>query len=211
MQKIEHILIAFLAFSMLLFPVLARPKPKGGVGVFRPIATEHDAFQTGGGNFYNNVSYLDIRSYPYINWYYRGAGILFDTISIPQGSEILSANLKVYCWSYTASSANCIIYGHAIGDSPNFDGSNGHVFSRVRTASSVAWIADDLGAGWQTVNVKKVVQEIVDRGDYASGNSLSLLLIPRFDAHKWIWFYSFDAHLIYPIPDYRPELVITWA
>ncbi len=215
MQKIDKmnmlIVAAFTFSALMIAPALSRPpKQKRGVGVYYPNASAHDAFQTGAGNFYNDVSYCDARSYYIPNHYYRAAGVLFETITIPQGSNILSANLRVYCWSWTASNPNLKIYAHNVDDSPVFDGSNGRVFTRARTTTYVSWIGDDLGTGYLTISVKDVVQEIIDRPTFTSGNSISLLLIPNNDAHKWLLFYAYGAHLIYPLPDYRPELVVTW-
>jgi len=110
-------------------------------------------------------------------------GIRFPGISIPQGSTITNAYIL-----FTTDEANrdsspaqtdLIIEGEASDNAAVFQSVANNVTDRPRT-SSVAWddIAnwDTVGEGHQTPDLSAIVQEIVDRGGWASGNAMAFII-----------------------------------
>ncbi len=69
------------------------------------------------------------------------------------------------------------LYAHD-ADSPSDFSSDATLNERTRTAASTSWSANNTGLGWQTSpSIVAVIQEIVDRGGWASGNALVTLAI----------------------------------
>ena len=70
-----------------------------------------------------------------------------------------------------------------------FVNTNGNVSTRPRTAASVAWSppawtsVGDAGAGQRTSDLAAVIQEIVSRPGWSSGNSLALIVITSYSIH----------------------------
>lgn len=107
-------------------------------------------------------------------------GVRF-ALNVPQGATITSAYLKITSnggWGGGAGSAT--VYGHDTDDSSAFNaGLENNLSDRPLTSANVAW---STGAAWtnnvvySSPDIKTVLQEIVDRGGWAAGNYLSLLV-----------------------------------
>ncbi len=107
------------------------------------------------------------------------AGMRFQNIMIPQGSTIDSAFVLLN--SHEAKSADEVaiitIYGDATDDAQTFT-EDALITDRPSTAATVRWVADDVWELWgdyRTPDVKDIIQEIVSRPGWASGNSLALI------------------------------------
>ena len=104
---------------------------------------------------------------------------------------INKATLFVYATSSTGDMYG-VIYGHGTDDADDF-ATDTSIWNRTRTTANVPWSAENLPAGWNEKDVTSIVQEIVDRDGWASGNSLALLLLGNTSAtYKVISFYSHD-------------------
>ena len=136
-----------------------------------------DAYHNNFGTFSNSDSYVYV---------YRGVpnhssgGFRFNSISIPKGATINSATFYVYSQS-AGNDLYCRVYGEAADSSSNYS-DQPDVLSRPRTTnytSSSVIDADGLniGLGYKGFPVTAVVQEIVNRSGWYSGNSLSILMI----------------------------------
>jgi len=106
-------------------------------------------------------------------------GFRFTNVTIPQGSTINSAYLSVRCRSAYDYDLYTNIRGHDVDNSTacaDYDTPTGRIAGAATTAS-VAWDeADSFTVGWyQSPDIKSVVQEIVDRGGWSSGNALMIL------------------------------------
>ena len=109
------------------------------------------------------------------------AGVRFTNITIPRGAEITSARLKLYLIDEFYDSMYAYIYGNDVDDAEDFS-SNPHVFDenyRPRTDANVLWKYWAEGIlGWhESPDISSVIQEIIDRPGWQSGNSIALLLI----------------------------------
>ena len=123
-------------------------------------------------------------------------GIHFSGITIPNSATIDSATLDLYSYTITDSNtANITIYGEGIDDSLPFDSANAtDISTRSLTTSSVGWsnVPANSTAGVKVTSpdLSPIVQEIVNRSGWSSGNALSLI-IPQAQGTRR--YYSFDG------------------
>ncbi|MBI3243370.1 MAG: hypothetical protein HYZ49_13860 [Chloroflexi bacterium] len=105
-------------------------------------------------------------------------GLRFNALSIPQGATITSAHLEVFSSQSQWLSINLSIAAEAAGNSPTY--STGNLPSqRILTTQRVAHTSNTqwLSSTWYSLNeMKLVIQEVVSRADWQSGNSLSVIL-----------------------------------
>ncbi|MGE5041460.1 MAG: Hint domain-containing protein [Candidatus Levyibacteriota bacterium] len=104
-------------------------------------------------------------------------GMCFNNVTVPRGANIVSATL-----TYTASldqsnnTMNTTIYG-VDADNPTTPTTDGELWALPTTSASVVWNAIP---AWTTniqyasPDIKAVIQEIVNRSGFASGNKLCL-------------------------------------
>lgn len=110
---------------------------------------------------------------------YRSSWVRFTSVTVPQGATILDAYLILTAsGSDAGNTVNCLISGHdhdnttQIANIADWDG-------RSKTTATVAWNSMPPFIGDQTYStpdLKTIVQEIVDRVGWASGNAMSFFL-----------------------------------
>ena len=109
-------------------------------------------------------------------------GLRFTNLSIPQGATITSAYLQFEAKEAQSEATNLILQGQAADNAATFTTTAGNVSSRPRTAASVSWAppawntVGEAGAGQRTPDLSAVIQEIVDRPGWASGNALAIII-----------------------------------
>jgi hypothetical protein len=172
-------------------------------------AGNDDANEFGSGGFdadddYNRVhSYTNTSSSNYIC-----CGVRFTSVNIPQGSTITSANIQLYIVSGSYDDINCVIYGNDVDNAQDFS-DNPHIISeadRSRTSASVSWVQDSLGTTWKEKSVTNIIQEIVNRSGWSSGNALVLLFIANTDVSKALRAKSYEGSTTQ-----CPKLYIEWT
>jgi len=112
----------------------------------------------------------------------QAVGMRFTAVTIPQGAAITSAwvQFKTDTSATVATSVN--IQGQAADNSLTFTTAVNNVTSRPRTVASVNWVppawtsAGQAGPAQQTPSLTSVIQEIVSRPGWVSGNSLVLIV-----------------------------------
>lgn len=117
----------------------------------------------------------------------------FQGVAVDQGASISLAELKIYVNdSYNGYDDQPGVYGVDIDDCPAWGSSNApyyysfvpvlfQPYGRWTTANSGTVAIDSSGA--KTVDVTSVVQEIVDRAGWASGNDLGLFGVSADSMH----------------------------
>ena len=113
-----------------------------------------------------------------LNSKYNG-GFRFTGLNIPPGATIDSATFSGYIYDVGGDNLYCTIYGHDVASAPDFS-ANTYIKDtgqRPRTTASVTWQSDFGSTGWKDKDVTGIVQEIIDRGDWSSGNAIALLFI----------------------------------
>lgn len=118
------------------------------------------------------------------------SGFRFPNVTIPQGATINSATFHYTAFDTDSTNPpNVVIFAEDIDDSPTFtttgsDSPDTVAFggSRATTTTGVAW---PLSAGGQILNtatsspdISSVIQEVIDRPGWSSGNALSILIGP---------------------------------
>jgi len=110
----------------------------------------------------------------------RNGGLRF-VATIPQGSTITAATLDVFYATGGGSGwgIHCIISAEDVDDADDFV-TTADVTTRLasQTTATVSWeVASEITPDWQTSpDIATVIQEIVSRAGWASGNGLVILL-----------------------------------
>jgi hypothetical protein len=110
-------------------------------------------------------------------------GLRFESVTIPAGSDILGAAIQFTCDATGAGPVQLTIYGENTGDSPIFEEDVQYtVTSRAKTSAYAVWNVlpwlnvGDSGFEQRTIDLYEIVQEIIDRGDWVAGNSMTFIL-----------------------------------
>lgn len=119
------------------------------------------------------------------------AGIRFPGVAIPQYAVILHAEIEFTETNGHTEQTDLVIHGQNVGDSPTFtEGSGGSTTVAARfsdlTQAQVPWSnLPSLSNGDKTTtpNIRSIIQEIVRRNDWSSGNALTILL-ESLDGHR---------------------------
>jgi hypothetical protein len=102
----------------------------------------------------------------------------FQNVTIPQGTTIDSAVLCIYAHEDETAPAYITIYAEAIDNSPKFS-EDELINDRTWTTISLPWDITDDWTMWEpyhSPNLAAVIQEVINRPGWQSGNSLSLFL-----------------------------------
>lgn len=104
-------------------------------------------------------------------------GLRFTNIEIPQGKTIESAYIQ-FMASYTNTTASTYkIVGEAADNSAAFSDTAGDISGRTATTASVSGTAASWTAGTTyTADLTPIVQEIVNRTNWKSGNAMSFII-----------------------------------
>lgn len=108
-------------------------------------------------------------------------GMRWNSIAIPQGATITSAYIEFDPRSQggvTGAGTPTITFkGQASDNAPTFTTGASNVSSRAKTSASASWSPGAWTAGtlYQTSDISAVIQEIVNRPGWTSGNSLAII------------------------------------
>ncbi len=108
----------------------------------------------------------------------QAVGLRFQNITIPQGEVIRSAFIEFTASQVATDTTSLTIYGEDIDDSPTFTTTPTNVSGRTITTASVAWNSIpswDTGNKYQSADLTPIIQEIVDRTGWTSGNAMTFL------------------------------------
>jgi hypothetical protein len=122
--------------------------------------------------FSNNSTWYSTNVYTYLsNHLVYDPAWRFQTVAIPQAATIDSATLTINIT--TAGNATGTIYGHNVDDAPSWAHASGNtVDAMAKTAATAS--ADVTPTGLKVYTVTTIIQEIVNRGSWASNNNLRL-------------------------------------
>ena len=141
------------------------------------------SYQRGSDYFYAlNHPWLICGDWDINNFDYE-AGMRFLNIDIPSGSIIDSAYLKVTAQGIGGVIPSTIIEGEDTDNSDTFSTKADYV-GRSRTDESSVWTppAWTTDIEYTSVDIKTIIQEIIDRGGWISGNNLTI-----FWSHQIGW------------------------
>ena len=145
----------------------------------------------------------------YFNSVIHDAGLRFQNITIPAGSDILSAVLTIDVSLYETTSQSYIqlvIKGDDSGNSIVW-ASDDRPSQREKTTASVNW--DIASPDEDSPDIATVIEEIIRRGDWESGNALSLIIEERNNVNgNRIQFVTAEGD---PTYGSQPVLAVQWS
>lgn len=108
-------------------------------------------------------------------------GLRFTGLTIPSGATITNSYIQFSAKTSNSEATSLTIQGQAVDDPATFSGSTYGVSSRARTTASVpwtpaAWTLGTAGSAQRTPSLTAILQEIVSKPGWASGDALALLM-----------------------------------
>jgi hypothetical protein len=109
-------------------------------------------------------------------------GMRFVGLDIPRGATILSAYVQFQTDETRSEETLLTVRGQAADNAPVFTTTAYDVSSRPRTVASVEWVppawdvVGEAGSAQQTPDISLVVQEVVGRPGWSSGNALVIVV-----------------------------------
>ena len=108
-------------------------------------------------------------------------GLRFTNVTVPKNAKILDAYVEVYSIGTPGhTNPNCNIYCDDVDDASNFTNITGvlNISGRKYTENYVTWNETVVYDEWvKTPSITKSIQEIVDRKNWTSGNSIAVLFV----------------------------------
>ena len=109
-------------------------------------------------------------------------GMRFAGVAIPQGATIVAAYVQFQASEASSEATSLRIEGQAADNALSFASVSRNITSRSRTSASASWApapwtaVGEAGPGQRTPDLAPVLQEIVSRSGWASGNALALIV-----------------------------------
>ena len=109
-------------------------------------------------------------------------GMRFGAVTIPQGAQILAAYLQFVTDETGSAATSLTVQGEAADTAGVFTTAASNISSRPRTTAAVPWspppwtVIGEAGANQRTPNLAGVIQEIVNRPGWASGNAVAVII-----------------------------------
>ncbi|MDX1430301.1 MAG: hypothetical protein R3282_08440, partial [Rhodothermales bacterium] len=109
-------------------------------------------------------------------------GMRFTSVDVPQGATITSAYIQFKVDETNSGSADLTFRGQAAGNAAAFSSSDHNLSSRATTSASASWqpaawtSTGEASADQRTPELASIVQEIVSRGDWTSGNAMAFFV-----------------------------------
>ncbi len=109
-------------------------------------------------------------------------GIRFNNLEIPQNASIVNAYVQFQVDETTSETTSLTIQGEDTDHALTFTSSGGNISSRPKTTASVSWtpvpwmLKAEAGPDQQTPNLAPVIQQIVSRPGWSTGNSLAIFV-----------------------------------
>jgi len=110
-------------------------------------------------------------------------GMRWTNVTIPQGATIDSAKIQFHVDEVFSNVAITVTFrGEDIDNAPAFSSTASDISNRTETTASVGWAVPDWvfihdeGSAQLSTELKTIVQEIVDRVGWVSGNALIIMI-----------------------------------
>jgi hypothetical protein len=146
-----------------------------------------DAEENTSGNVNLTHAYLEL-VYDKIN---QIVGIRFNNVTIPQNATIHYAYVQFQTGKVTSQVTSLSIKGQAVDNAPIFRNVKRNISSRSTTSASATWspvpwtVINEAGLNQRSSDLSTIVQEIVNRTGWTSGNSLVLIITGSGQRTAW--------------------------
>ena len=123
-------------------------------------------------------------------------GMRWPGLPIPKGVTITAASIQFAARESQSVTTNLTFQAQASDNAASFGSSAFNVTTRPRTTaatlwSPVPWVAGEAGANQRTPDLRSVIQEIVSRPGWASGNAIAIIV--SGSGHRTAWTYDGNA------------------
>lgn len=122
-------------------------------------------------------------------------GFRFQNVTIPVGAKIDSAVCQFVVVT-SNDDPNHTIYGDDSDSAAAFTTTVNDISNRSRTTATATWTSSGLGANdatyFTTPSLATIIQEIVDRAGWASGNAIAILINGSADSSRDLVLRSYD-------------------
>ncbi len=134
-------------------------------------------------------------------------GFRFQNVTIPRGAYIYEAHLYLYETYSRTLPVPVHVYGDDVDASLNFTDTNPVASIRPHTSARVDWIINEGSKGWfSSPDLRTILQEIISRGGWHSGNPLSIIIESDVTNNdQYVDVISYDKN-----PPYAASLVIKY-
>ncbi len=110
---------------------------------------------------------------------YSAIGIRITNITIPQGAVVTNAYLEFVADEAQTGATSLAISAEATGNAATIPTTAYALTSKTKTTATASWSnlpAWTVGNTYQSADISSVVQEIINRGDWASGNAMTFII-----------------------------------
>jgi type IV pilus assembly protein PilY1 len=117
----------------------------------------------------------------------QAIGVRFRNLDIEQGATVLSATLEFQVRDAGTGDIDLSIWGEDVDNASTYSATSNNISSRTKTSASVSWssVSDPaVGDKLDSPDVTSIVQEVIDRGTWASGNDLAFIIEKSSGAGK---------------------------
>lgn len=145
------------------------------------VADDYGEQTNSNGYMYLSSSDLELCSDPAYNGGMQTVGIHFNGVSVPQGATITTAYIQFQADESNSGTVTINIAGEDVDDASTFSSNNYDVTNRTTTSASASWspanwTSGQSGSAQKTSEIKTIVQEIVNRSGWYSGNDMVFIL-----------------------------------
>ncbi len=109
-------------------------------------------------------------------------GLRYNNVTIPQGATVTEAYVQFNADNTGADAVELTIYGENVANAAAYTGTLGELSAKTLTVANVVWSIPewvnkgDRGDAQKTVNIASIINEIVNRTDWMSGNSINIIM-----------------------------------
>ena len=168
------------------------------------VAMSDDAEEIRGGAVWLDDGLLELNAK---NGVVQTVGLRFQNVAVPPGAKIENAYLEVKGGTLDRGTVQLEVRGEAVDDAATYSTTDFDLSHRSKTSAAVPWSPSGWlrGRTYRTGNLAPVVQEVVDRSGWRSGNALALTVAGvGGSAERTILAYGGRT-------GYRPVLVVVFS
>jgi hypothetical protein len=108
-------------------------------------------------------------------------GLIYDNVTVPQGATITAAYVRFRADDNSGNdSASVKIYAEDANDASSFSYSDDDLTDRTKTSAYSTWSIPRFydNTYYNSADIKSVIQEVVDRNGWSSGNDMNIIISP---------------------------------
>jgi hypothetical protein len=108
----------------------------------------------------------------------RHVGIRFTSIGVPQGATVTEAYIKFISRNSRTDDTDVVIYAEDVDDASTYSNSSNNLTGRTKTSAFSNWALADWSSdqAYYSPELKNLVQEVVNRESWSSGNDLAFII-----------------------------------